>query len=1131
MSPRIEIPMVPIVAIQLPPGIMQEVARQTSDLNELIAALASDREAVRELQEQVEELTEAQESLAEELRLEKLAVAEARETQVKTAKQLQETESTVHRLEEDAERLIATHNEKVELLEKAIAKKDEASEQAALDLEQERLEHRNALDDLASRLSTAENTRDELSEKLEKQSIELQSSILNAERLSKEVLSLESRNSDLQKELSSSKDETEEVRSKMQLALEKQLAATNLAKQEASTHLESLESLRVEHSKQSLRVEELEATNSELHDQIEEISEIVRQKDLEIQAERREKEQQELLAAERLVELQRLQETLRAVAEQKALLVLKPLIETSRDVDLLNAICDEDKAELDLAAIGWNGYAAEVAAIGDIAWQQIENAADLRLTALSQQASNALKAKIQDSTDLVALRGIADAESNDELEVGAGFDEHVGFLRGVDAYEAIKDEAELRLATLDLEAQDALIAAINDSHDAALLDRVANVDSNVDLRGTGLTVGHVDALNRLDAYMDIKAVAQERIDANQDAIVALTDFINGCEDAQFLEAVTRVTTNGRLEAAFDLFGKGNADHLQALIKVDAYTQFVDLARARLLALDAARHRRPDEPDPRIIAQEKAVHALKREIAISKDGRLLTEIARATSNEELNHNWHQLDELNLHNIQALVQDDAYERVRDAADARLDFLVADRNQKRDKYADPMQYAATLLADETTLKGINQRVGAIGTVDKKVRSELRQLGAMNPMHWFSPAFRGAAKKNAIAMEAHFTALATTCKVIVDYLVPLRNELNEQLASIPADTSMFSQEQRSALEGRRALLNRYLEKVDAELELYKPVYEQLYGDPRAREQVLKDGILKTIRRAKTDEGALEVFPFKSATQDHLMDERAAHFRAGYTSSATAVSARSTTLGLGAHQARYAAGDAFKAGHFREHTINPDAARTGRYSGCYIEERASSYRTSLANASEYLADLKLTITQFPEAPLGVAEDDPQLVEDRIHFALACAVTLLSAFSDPPTESNPVVLRGFEEKEMRYIWTALMVLGSEIPSMQFSHKAINVISPTFKPANELGMFYGYSNSSCHETLFKPHKAYVDGLLKGIKEACAQRVAHQKTLEKADKLATSISSTYKSTFKQTLDELREQQDKGPEIFGR
>ncbi|HHF7345334.1 TPA: hypothetical protein ACPSKB_001754, partial [Legionella feeleii] len=48
VSPREELPVAPIVAIQLPPGIMQEVARQSGNLNELIAALASDREAVRE---------------------------------------------------------------------------------------------------------------------------------------------------------------------------------------------------------------------------------------------------------------------------------------------------------------------------------------------------------------------------------------------------------------------------------------------------------------------------------------------------------------------------------------------------------------------------------------------------------------------------------------------------------------------------------------------------------------------------------------------------------------------------------------------------------------------------------------------------------------------------------------------------------------------------------------------------------------------------------------------------------------------------------------------------------------------------------------------------------------------------
>ncbi|MCC5015176.1 hypothetical protein [Legionella sp. 31fI33] len=53
---------------------------------------------------------------------------------MKTARQLEETMSTVHRLEEETEQLVAKHNEKVELLEAAIARKDESSAQAASDL-------------------------------------------------------------------------------------------------------------------------------------------------------------------------------------------------------------------------------------------------------------------------------------------------------------------------------------------------------------------------------------------------------------------------------------------------------------------------------------------------------------------------------------------------------------------------------------------------------------------------------------------------------------------------------------------------------------------------------------------------------------------------------------------------------------------------------------------------------------------------------------------------------------------------------------------------------------------------------------------------------------------------------------
>ncbi|KTC95995.1 interaptin [Legionella feeleii] len=1106
------------------------------------------------------------------------------------------------RLEKEIDASAQAHVKQVKSLEERIKRGEDLTGELQRELETARINHEKALSGLQSQLKVSEDRVSDLSSTIERHEEELRTRQTTIDGLKEDVSSLTSQAKELTHQLEESGRLNHEAQEELRGQLSEQQIALVKAEQLASSTAKTLEQAEASNRLLQQQVDELDGANNKLSDKISELEAVAREREQEILRAREAEARERQSALLKQAEIEQLVRQLAEVAEQKALLVLKPLIKESDNVALLTAIYSANNpAGLNLDDIGWNDGAhveqvASVRAIGVIVWQaQIQTAADERLTALSQQASNALKATIRDSRDLAALRAIAAAAGNGDLRVGVGFNEHVGFLRGATAYEGIRDEAGARLVALsleatntlkgtirgsrdlvvlravaaadrnaallgrgfddsvnalhgptafegirdeaiarlgalELEAKAALIAEVNGSHDVELLTRVAAVVANDGLGD--LNAGHVAALTSVDAFRDIKARAQARLDANQAAIVALTDFINGCDDARFLEAVSgEARTNEFLEVTFRMFRKGNAEHLRALIKDDAHTQFADLARARLLVLDAARHRRPDEPDPRIIAQEKAIHALQREIAVSKDKELLTEISTANSNAALNHNWHQVDELNLRNIQALVQDDAYLRVREAASRRIVALRDERNEKRDAYSDPGRYAATLAADRTTLTGINRRVGAIGTVDDKVRSELRQLGAMNPMHWFSPAFRGAAKKNAIAMEAHFTELATTCKVIVDYLVPLRNELFEQINSIPVNMDGFTEPQKKALQDRKALLTTYLRKVETELALYKPVYTQLYGDPRAVDPVSKDGILETIRRAKTDEGALEVFPFKSAATDHPMDERAAHFRAGYTSSATTVSARSTTLGLGAHQARYAAGDAFKAGHFREHTINPDAARTGRYSGSYIEERASSYRTSLANASEYLSDLKLTITKFPEAPHGVPEDDPQLVEDRIHFAFACAVTLLSAFSEPPTASNQVILRGFEEKEMGYIWTALMTLGSEIPSMQFNHKAINVISPTFKPANELGTFYGYSSSSYQEALFKPHKGYVDNLLKGIKEACAERVIHQKTLEKADKLATSISSAYKSTFKQTMDELRENQDKGPEIFGR
>ncbi|STX38792.1 hypothetical protein [Legionella feeleii] len=963
-------------------------------------------------------------------------------------------------LEKAIEEGVQVHAQQVQSLEDRIILGEERSGDLQRELDSLRTIHERELNTARDQLTESAEQLNHLSKAIASNERELSARQKTIDELREEIAGLNTTAESLVRELENASHIGGEAQELLRRQLSEEKAALVSANELASTRAASLEEAAVSNHRLEQQVDGLVKENKDFLNQIKELTETAVQQNVQLQMERKSKEEQLSITTDNFKQLDLLQKTLGEVCEQKALFFLKYEV-------------------------------------------------------------------IRNSRNLNTLIAFADAGSNADL-LGHGFDIEIQALKKDTAYEEIKDEAELRLTMLTMEAKSLLIEEVNTSSDINLLERIARSTSNFDLAAAGLNNTHLNLLSKYNDFMEINEAAQSRLAANRKAVKMMTDFINGCDDVKFLDAISKATTNNRLGITWNYFEKDHTDHLDSLIENDAYKQFVKLAKERLLNLQSKNCSLLNKAHPEKIAQEKAIHALKREIANSQDIQLLKYVGAAKCNRELERNLgtikpHQFDNLNLRNLDDLVDDNAYEQIRDAANARSNILYDARNKKLKAYANIEAYKQTLAANEAVVRKINRQIGAIGTVNDTARNKLRQLGKMNPMHWFNPAFRGTAKKNAIAMEAHFSELASTCKVIVDYLLPLRSELIEQIAGIPDAVQDFNPEHTKELLVYRETLGRYLKKVDAELDIYRPVYNQLFGDQRATTQVLREGILKMIQIAKSDEGAMDLSVFfDCCVEDYPMYERSSHFEKNYApSQATIISARGNA-------SSYAAAGVFKKGHFREYTTK---SATPYSSGCYIEERASSYSHNSARFSDYIADVKLTITKFPKTEDGEDKNDPQLVKARMHFAFACAVTLLSAFGDPPTEANPIILRGFEETEMRYIWTALTIIGNKVPSMTFNHHAINVISPTFVPHKEMGRYFGYSYTSCYETLFKPNKDYMDSLLSGIKEACAIRALSQKELQEADRIVNSIASTYRNSLKNTVGELRENLDNGLVVFRR
>lgn len=164
-------------------------------------------------------------------------------------------------------------------------------------------------------------------------------------------------------------------------------------------------------------------------------------------------------------------------------------------------------------------------------------------------------------------------------------------------------------------------------------------------------------------------------------------------------------------------------------------------------------------------------------------------------------------------------------------------------------------------------------------------------------------------------------------------------------------------------------------------------------------------------------------------------------------------------------------------------------------------------------------INQFPKgSPTHPCTDA------KVNFAMIMATQILANLEKPPTKDRPLRLKGVNEEELKYIWTALRILGENTPFMKFGADAIKVSSPAFDPAKEAGYVYGYASNSLHETVFKidPHATAVKDHIKNLASVCEQRFDPKDKI-KADNAIQSMNN-----FKDNLNKFKEEAKPSEEI---
>ncbi|MBI2786348.1 MAG: hypothetical protein HYX60_08625 [Legionella longbeachae] len=127
-------------------------------------------------------------------------------------------------------------------------------------------------------------------------------------------------------------------------------------------------------------------------------------------------------------------------------------------------------------------------------------------------------------------------------------------------------------------------------------------------------------------------------------------------------------------------------------------------------------------------------------------------------------------------------------------------------------------------------------------------------------------------------------------------------------------------------------------------------------------------------------------------------------------------------------------------------------------------------HGSENRKPARLTLIQFPTCSDTLdPKSNTTLRNEQVNFAFAFAAQILANLDEPPSKDNPIVLKGVagKEEELKYIWTALVLLGERNPKMNFSPEAIKIRgSNNFDPADEKNLIGQLAKNSCYVRNFK-----------------------------------------------------------------
>lgn len=381
----------------------------------------------------------------------------------------------------------------------------------------------------------------------------------------------------------------------------------------------------------------------------------------------------------------------------------------------------------------------------------------------------------------------------------------------------------------------------------------------------------------------------------------------------------------------------------------------------------------------------------------------------------------------------------------------------------------------------------------------SALDYLFDVKPEQLTGPTFQAKARVHKEELRAKYAALSEQCGTVVQQLLHDFEQLNLHTQSIPFATQVakinpldkkLGHDNLEKIKAYRELLPVEIDKINTALNQYRKLQEKTTEIINVLDHAAEDGVYRMVRDGVT---------CRAVSSEQL--KKLPHQAQGASIPSVFGECHGTSekknwqlLKTSEHESAFI---------FDTEYNNPakQVQIRGRFSQTYHHDVLAA-PLSIKEGEVKPSVCRIEAVNMPQftKPL-TGGDAAEMDHARVKYFLEMAAALLAAnHGKAPTKGNPIRLYGSNANDIKFLWTALVLLGEGQPA--FGKEAISVRASCFDPKNEEGRLFGYSNSSLYNTVFKKYKEDVVAMQKVSQQALADD-GHDKAIKVMDQFKSGL----------------------------